>query len=373
MSDTTRPTTDLLTQHVTWLRGLAYHLVRDADAADDLAQETVVRALQRPPTEAPRLRSWLAVVLRNLVSERHRATGHREAREKRSAKPDRLPPTDELVARLEIQRQLADAIAALDEPFRTAVLLRFYEGLSPRQIAARLGVPVATVKSRIGRGLERLRGRLDESYGDRRAWVCVLVPLAARPPVPIPATPTLGGFAVNVKIWLGAGAALAACAFVFFWPSSDGGEGPAPTASAGLPDARSPSRSSRGGGLAGSNPIRARDDGSQAGAETAPSTDDAALRVVQGRALDSSGRAVPSLAISSGPDSDPVLTTTDGSFAFETRATSLDLAAADPQWVTVRTGLWRARSTVPPVVIAARAIAAAGSRRLGGRAHASHP
>jgi hypothetical protein len=65
----------------------------------------------------------------------------------------------------------------LEEPYQEAVLLRYYEGLSPKEIAARTSAPIATVRSRLQRALDQLRSRLDrESGGDRATWVTALAP-----------------------------------------------------------------------------------------------------------------------------------------------------------------------------------------------------
>ncbi|MEM1453210.1 MAG: sigma factor-like helix-turn-helix DNA-binding protein, partial [Planctomycetota bacterium] len=66
----------------------------------------------------------------------------------------------------------------LDEPYRTVVLLRFFEELPPRAIAKRTGRPVETVRKQTQRGLERLREALQARYGDRGAWAVALLPLA---------------------------------------------------------------------------------------------------------------------------------------------------------------------------------------------------
>ena len=60
-------------------------------------------------------------------------------------------------------------VMILDEPVRTVVLLRYWEGLPPRRIAARLEIPVETVRTRLKRGLHKLRVRLDGECGGRRA------------------------------------------------------------------------------------------------------------------------------------------------------------------------------------------------------------
>ena len=67
----------------------------------------------------------------------------------------------------------------LAEPFRGTVLLRYFEGLPPREIARTTGVELETVKSRLKRGLQQLRTSLDASHGgSRRAWMVPMLPMA---------------------------------------------------------------------------------------------------------------------------------------------------------------------------------------------------
>ena len=176
------PSLEALLGHADWVRSLARRLVAEADLADDLAQDVWVRALEREPGPEERPRSWLAGVLRNVERERRRARGRRFAREERAARPERVPSTADAIERVATQRDVVEAVLALDEPYRSTIVLRFFEDLPPRRIARREGVPVSTVKTRLARGLARLRERLDREHGgDGRTWAVALLPLAAPP------------------------------------------------------------------------------------------------------------------------------------------------------------------------------------------------
>ena len=74
-----------------------------------------------------------------------------------------------------VHRALTDVILELPEPYRVALLHRYFEDLPPREIAKRLGVPVATVHTRILRGRERLRRALVERFGSNAAWCAAFV------------------------------------------------------------------------------------------------------------------------------------------------------------------------------------------------------
>src|SRR5262245_54456180 len=148
MTDTTRPLdpAELLAE-TEWLRALAAHLVRDPGAADDVAQDTAVAAIRHPP-EGER-RPWLARVARNFARQRHRSETRRARRGTEPRPRGGEPSPEEIVSRVETHRLLAGLVAEMPEPGRTAIVLRYYEGLEPTEIARRLGVPAGTVRARI--------------------------------------------------------------------------------------------------------------------------------------------------------------------------------------------------------------------------------
>ncbi|HET6202354.1 MAG TPA: sigma-70 family RNA polymerase sigma factor [Planctomycetota bacterium] len=168
-----------LLAHGPFLRSLARALVLDEALAEDAVQETWVAALRRPPRWGADPRPWLAAVTRNLALRLRRGEGRRNRRERAAAKPEGLPSTAEIVEREALRRQVVEAVLSLEEPCRSAILLRHLEEMPLRQVARRLGVPVETARTRIRRGLARLRLRLDEKNGnDRAAWCAMLLPLA---------------------------------------------------------------------------------------------------------------------------------------------------------------------------------------------------
>lgn len=170
----------LLTQS-TWLRRLVRGLVYDESEADDVVQDTWVAALRAKPAD---LRAWTTVVARNVARRNRRDAGLRAAHEPRAARSERIEGPDEVVARVELQRKLAEALLALDEPFRSALALRFLDGLSTIQVAERLGCSHDAARQRISRGLAKLRERLDHDHERGRAeWMSALVPFAYAHPV----------------------------------------------------------------------------------------------------------------------------------------------------------------------------------------------
>lgn len=145
----------LLSAHVAGLRRYARLLVGGGAEADDLVQECLARACAqtRPWTEISDPRAYLFTILHNVhISRRRRAAPIELPLE--SAPPMAIPATQQ--ERLEI-RDLSRALARLPEEQRQVVLLVGLEGMSYRDVADVLEIPVGTVMSRLSRGREALR------------------------------------------------------------------------------------------------------------------------------------------------------------------------------------------------------------------------
>ncbi|MEX1362729.1 MAG: sigma-70 family RNA polymerase sigma factor, partial [Nannocystaceae bacterium] len=160
-----------------WLRALAARLARGDDAeADDLAQEALVTAWSRPPQgSAPASRAWLATVLRNRAWMRQRSEIRRKNRETRAVDPAEATTSGHELERLEVLREVLRRIDALPEADRRIVMGRFFDGMDASELGSELGMPAATVRSRLRRSLTRLREQLDEHHrGDRSAWAALV-------------------------------------------------------------------------------------------------------------------------------------------------------------------------------------------------------
>lgn len=169
----------LLAREADGIRRLARAILSDEDRADDVTQETLRVALVRGPRPGFAPAAWLRGVLRNVIRRSRRSESRRTAHE-RAARDHGRAPGAASTERLEMRKAVLDAVLLLPEALRTAIELRFFEGLPPRAMAPRLGIPVETCRSRVRRGLEALRVELDRREGgDGRRFAFLLVPLAA--------------------------------------------------------------------------------------------------------------------------------------------------------------------------------------------------
>src|SRR5262245_16787424 len=250
MTDSPSPVRlEALLAHRAWVRAVARALVAAANDADEIEQETWLAAMRHPPRHAASPRGWLGAVARNVARRLGRDAACRERHETGAGARRAEEPATDLVAEAELQQRIGRAVLALDEPFRSTVLLRYFDGLPPRDVAARLGVPVETVRSRLRRAHERLRAELDAADGDRRgAWVAAVLAWRTTAPAPAPLAPAagttavLGGLVMN-KIVAAASALLVVTAAWLAFREPDAGEPPAARNSA----EQSPDASSRTG------------------------------------------------------------------------------------------------------------------------------
>ncbi len=163
-------TPEALLAEATWLKRLALMLAGDPDDADDLLQESWIAAWQRNPDTSRPLRPWLAKVVRDRSRMRRRSDSRRAQREAAAPPATESAAPDELLDQVRLHRLLVDLVLELEEPYRSTILSRFVEGHTSAAIAKRLGVPESTVRWRLHEGLARLRVRLDQINGDRKAW-----------------------------------------------------------------------------------------------------------------------------------------------------------------------------------------------------------
>jgi len=174
-----------LAGHVAWVQRLARALVRDAAAAEDVAQETWRVTLAQPPGRVgggARLRAWLGGVARRLALDRARSEASRAQRERSSARDaslrDAAGPHEphEIVERSARQQRIVAAVMSLAEPYRSTVLYRYLDERPTRDVAERMAVSEEVVRKRLERGLAQLREQLDREFGaPTRQWAGLLI------------------------------------------------------------------------------------------------------------------------------------------------------------------------------------------------------
>jgi len=236
-ADTIAARDAFLLQEMAWVRSLARRLLADDSQVDDVVQDAWIAARCQPATGIRGdFRAWLAVVVTNRVRRLLRTERRRTRREQAVAKQPVIASTLDVVERGAVYRDLTSAVMELVEPYRSAVLLRFLDGMSGEQIAARQGVSHDAARKRVSRGLQLLRDRLARSHrGGWAAWCAAWRShLEEMPGAPVtiatPATPTM---AIAAVVLVG----VAASSTVFWHEASNVVPGPmaASTVSAVVP------------------------------------------------------------------------------------------------------------------------------------------
>ena len=160
---------ELIRIHHTAVYGYLRRLGADASRAEDLTQDTYFRAWRTIESlrQAASLRSWLLTIARNEFFQRMRAgrietVGLEQAMDGSSG----VPRAEDIVERSERDSALRDAVSRLEPDLKEAIALHYFQELSFREVAAVLGVPSGTAKSRIHQALNRLRALLAKEGAD---------------------------------------------------------------------------------------------------------------------------------------------------------------------------------------------------------------
>jgi len=348
--------TEALLEHAAWIRELARALVRDPGRAEDIAQQTLVAAWKHAPLDERGLRGWLTQVLRNFARVEARSERRRDRHETGAARPEAQPSTHEVIERVHVQRELVAAVLELDEPYRTVLLLRFYEGKPPRAIARELGRPIASVRSQLARGLALLRARLDQSHGDRSSWALMLAPLVR--PGKLLTLPLAGAIVMNAKIQIAAALAVVGAAALILTLSRGGPEQPNPElARAATPSAEHALESQAQPRIeTGAGAESARAEVERAQSAPVPVAAAPATSLVKGHVLGSDGQPLAGVEVEVSA-SKPALRAqsgADGTFELEAQGKTGRVRTADPRYETVFAGVLERGTRELQVVVAPR-------------------
>lgn len=151
------------------IRGAIYRLVGSDEEARDLCQEAFLKAYKslRSFKREARFSSWLYQIALNLCRDRMRRRRGKtmvsldELEEGGAAMPVAGPTALDLLQERDTKRLVRGAIEALPDEQREVIILKEYQGLTFLEIAQALDVPISTVKTRLYRGLDQLRSRLE--------------------------------------------------------------------------------------------------------------------------------------------------------------------------------------------------------------------
>ncbi len=154
----------LVGRHGDVVYNLAYRMTGNASAAEDLAQETFIRAHGRLHQYKPEFafRNWLLGICANLARSRYRWWRRNQRMEAEFARQEDLRQ-EAAAAQHEgspAREALGQALTTLPERLRTPLVLRYMEGLSVVEVAQVLDIRLSAAKMRLARGRDRLREAL---------------------------------------------------------------------------------------------------------------------------------------------------------------------------------------------------------------------
>lgn len=167
----------LMERHRDALYGYLLRLTSRPDAADDLFQEVFLKLVRNPAAynEREKFRAWLFTVARNAAMDRFRRESSRgevplEGDGEKAGPGDFAASADpgpaEAFYNKDLGQRIEEALSSLSADQREVFYLRHYSGLSFKEMADMLGVPIGTVLARMSRAAARLREKLGDGPAD---------------------------------------------------------------------------------------------------------------------------------------------------------------------------------------------------------------
>jgi len=154
-------------EHKDRIFSYAAMMLRDAEEARDVSQEALVRLWRNWPKVDDRgARTWLLRTTHNLCIDRIRRRKVRsevDGEELIPLEPDDAPGPGQLAESSELGGIITAALGSLSEADRSVVVMREVQGMPYDEIAKALNLPIGTLKARLHRARERLRGKLDRA------------------------------------------------------------------------------------------------------------------------------------------------------------------------------------------------------------------
>lgn len=146
--------------------GLILRVLVDRAQSEEVLQEVFLEIWQSASSFAPKKgqgRSWILTIAHRRAVDRVRSSQASSDRDERAGYRDLASPPEGVAEQVEMRiegRRVARALASLSEPQREAITLAYYGGYSQSEIAALVGAPLGTIKTRMRDGLSRLRSEM---------------------------------------------------------------------------------------------------------------------------------------------------------------------------------------------------------------------
>ncbi len=159
--------------HAALVHTFALRILRERGEAEEVVQDVflqVWRQAESYSTDRGTPEAWLITMTRSRGIDKLRSRRRRDEMVRPADNPDRLPEPavqESAAGPAEARATLGGALADLPAAQRSVLELAYFDGLTQSEIAARLGEPLGTVKTRMRSGLERLRGALATGRGAR--------------------------------------------------------------------------------------------------------------------------------------------------------------------------------------------------------------
>ncbi len=152
-------------QYSSFVYGLAFRVIGDTRAAEDVTQDVFLHLWERPEAFDPGrgvLRTWLGTLAhRRAVDLVRREEARRRRAARDAAQPTCTPDVEEMAFALVAAERVRAALATLPAEQREAIDLAYFGGKTYREVAVALGIPEGTAKSRLRLGLRRIAGALE--------------------------------------------------------------------------------------------------------------------------------------------------------------------------------------------------------------------